>query len=155
MRIFLPLSLSRMRKAFTGNNYIAQMINSVFLAYCCVPSFHHCFVHLLARRKWTQWRAIGLYEGQAFGMSEVGVCSDESAHDYLAPFPRSRSRHRTCKSESRSSSSAHLSNWLDRSIRRCPSCGVRSTSLASAIVSLKKSKRNFGFMVLRFDGAPV
>ena len=68
-------------KALAWDDYITQMVDSVFFAYCFVPSLYHGFVHFFTGIKWTQWRAIGLYEGQAFGMSEVGVCNNEGAHN--------------------------------------------------------------------------
>ena len=67
-------------KTFARDDYIAQVINGVFLPYCCVPSFHHGFVHFFNRIKGTQWRTIGLYEGQAFGMSKVLIGGDKGAH---------------------------------------------------------------------------
>ena len=71
-------------KALAWDDYITQVVDSVFFAYCFVPSFYHGFVHFFNGIKWTQWRTIGLYKGQAFGMSKVGVCDDESAHDVFS-----------------------------------------------------------------------
>ena len=67
-------------KALARDDYITQVVDSVFFAYCFVPIFHKRLIHFFDRRKRSQGGSVRLNERQALGVSEMSIRNDKGAH---------------------------------------------------------------------------